>query len=117
MSLIFALDLQLDRIQAEGLENRFSRHKAMAGLVQDWVLANGFDIFAEDGYWSHTVTAVKNNLNLDIGELNAFLLSRDMRLANGYGQLKGSTFRIAHMGETQIEDIGNLLAALSEFIA
>lgn len=117
MSLIYALDMQLDRIQAEGLENRFSRHSTMAGLVQDWALVNGFDIFAESGYRSHTVTAVKNNLDLDIGELNAFLISRDMRIADGYGQLKGSTFRIAHMGETQIADINNLLAALDEFIA
>ena len=30
MSLIFALDYQLDRILAEGLENRFARHSAMA---------------------------------------------------------------------------------------
>jgi aspartate aminotransferase-like enzyme len=115
MSLIYALDLQLDRIQAEGLESRFSRHRAMAGLVQDWVLANGFDIFAEQGYRSHTVTAVKNNLSLDVGELNTFLISRGMRIADGYGPLRGSTFRIAHMGETQIVDINNLLAALNEF--
>ena len=30
MPLIYALDLQLDRIQAEGLENRFARHASMA---------------------------------------------------------------------------------------
>ena len=30
MSLIFALDLQLDRILEEGLENRFARHAAMS---------------------------------------------------------------------------------------
>jgi aspartate aminotransferase-like enzyme len=40
-----------------------------------------------------------------------------MQIADGYGKLRGSTFRIAHMGETQIEDINNLLTALDEFIA
>jgi aspartate aminotransferase-like enzyme len=117
ISLIFALDMQLDRILNEGLENRFSRHSAMAGQVQDWVLANGFEIFAQEGYRSQTVTTVSNTLSLDIAELNTFLISKGMRIADGYGKLRGSTFRIAHMGETQIEDINNLLTALDEFIA
>ena len=117
ISLIFALDMQLDRIINEGLENRFSRHSAMAGLVQDWALANGFEIFAQEGYRSQTVTTVRNTLSLDIAELNTFLISRGMQIADGYGKLRGSTFRIAHMGETQIADINNLLTALDEFIA
>jgi aspartate aminotransferase-like enzyme len=116
MSLIYALELQLDRIQAEGLENRFVRHSEMAGLVQDWALTNGFELFAKQGYRSQTVTAVKNTLGFDIGELNSFLLSRGMRIANGYGPLRGSTFRIAHMGETRVADINHLLAALKDYI-
>ena len=40
MSLIFALDRQLDRILAEGLENRFARHSAMAKRVQEWADAH-----------------------------------------------------------------------------
>ena len=30
---------------------------------------------------------------------------KGIRLANGYGQLKGKTFRIAHMGEIQLADL------------
>ena len=117
ISLVYALDRQLDRIINEGLENRFSRHSAMAGQVQDWVLANGFEIFAQEGNRSQTVTTISNTLSLDIAELNTFLMSKGMQIADGYGKLRGSTFRIAHMGETQIEDINNLLTALDEFIA
>ena len=40
-----------------------------------------------------------------------------MRIANGYGPLQGKTFRIAHMGEIQIADVKNLLAALDDYIA
>jgi aspartate aminotransferase-like enzyme len=117
MSLIYALERQLNRIQQEGLENRFARHSAMAKLVQDWVSANGFEVYAQEGYRSKTVTAVKNNLGLDIADLNSFLLSRGMRIANGYGPLRGNTFRIAHMGETQISDVESLLAAFEDYIA
>jgi aspartate aminotransferase-like enzyme len=117
LSLIYALDLQLDRILNEGLENRFSRHSEMARLVQDWVLAHGFDIFAAEGYRSSTVTTVTNTLKIDINALNDFLSSRDMLIANGYGQLKGKTFRIAHMGETKVKDINRLLSALEKFLS
>ena len=117
MSLIYALERQLDRIQQEGLENRFARHSAMAKLVQDWVPARGFEVYALDGYRSNTVTAVKNNLGLDFADLNSFLIARGMRIANGYGHLRGSTFRIAHMGETQISDVKILLAAFDDYLA
>ena len=116
ISLIYALDLQLDRIFDEGLENRFARHAAMAERVQSWALSMGFGLFAPDGFRSKTVTTVENLRNLDISDLNKFLLKQGMRIANGYGSLKGKTFRIAHMGETHMEDIERLLSAMTDYV-
>jgi aspartate aminotransferase-like enzyme len=116
ISLIYALDAQLDHILAEGREERFARHASMAKRVQSWVLKHNLGLYAPEGYRSKTVTTVVNNLELDITALNEFLLSRGMRIANGYGPLKDKTFRIAHMGETQIEDIERLLAAIDDYI-
>lgn len=116
VSLIYALDLQLDRILNEGLENRFARHAALASRVQNWALERGFGLFAPDGYRSQTVTTIENTHKIDIGALNSFLMERNMRLSNGYGNLKDKTFRIAHMGEVQIKDIDILLAAIDEFM-
>jgi aspartate aminotransferase-like enzyme len=116
MSLIFALDLQLERILAEGLEQRFARHSAMANRVQDWADGHHLGAYAPKGSRSQTVTAIKNQLNWDISDLNAFLKTRGMRLANGYGPLKNITFRIAHMGETRMSDIDMLLGALEEYL-
>jgi len=116
LSLIYALDKQLDRILAEGLETRFARHGAMAKRVQDWAKMRKLEIFAAEGYRSRTVTTICNTANLDISALNAFLLERDMRIANGYGALKGKTFRIAHMGDTRMEEIEVLLTAMDEYL-
>jgi aspartate aminotransferase-like enzyme len=116
LSLIYALDLQLDRILGEGLDARFARHAAMAERVCSWALSMGFGLFAPEGYRSKTVTTIDNRRGLDISALNKFLLERDMRIANGYGALKGKTFRIAHMGETQMEDIERLLSAMTDYI-
>jgi predicted phosphoserine aminotransferase len=117
LSLIYALDRQLDRILAEGLEIRFARHRAMARRVQGWAEQRGLNIFAVEGSRSQTVTTLSNTVNLDIAALNAFLLERNMRIANGYGPLKGKTFRIAHMGDTQMAEIETLLAAMDEFLS
>lgn len=116
MSLIFALDKQLDRILAEGLENRFARHSAMAKRVQEWADEHDMSMYAPEGFRSQTVTTVKNDRGWDISALNKFLQERGMRIANGYGSLKNNTFRIAHMGEIQMEDIEDLLKAMEEYL-
>ncbi len=116
MSLIFALDKQLDRILAEGLENRFARHSAMAKRVQTWADEHDLSVYAPEGFRSRTVTTVKNERGWDVSALNKFLLERGMRIANGYGALKNITFRIAHMGETQMSDVDELLKAMEEFL-
>jgi aspartate aminotransferase-like enzyme len=116
LSLIYALDAQLDRIFAEGLEQRFARHSAMANRIQSWALERGLSLYAPEGYRSQTVTTVENTKNVDISALNKFLLERQMRIANGYGALKNRTFRIAHMGETSLEDVERLLSALDDYL-
>lgn len=117
LSLIYALDAQLERILAEGLEARFARHSAMARQVQSWAQTAGFALYAPTGYRSQTVTTLKIPAGMDLAGLKAYLLEREMRIAGGYGPLKESTFRIAHMGETQMEDIEQLLRSIDEFCA
>jgi len=116
ISLIFALDHQLDRILAEGLENRFARHSALAKRVNEWAESQRLSLYAPEGFRSQTVTTVKNERGIDVSDLNIFLKQRGMRLANGYGPLKNDTFRIAHMGEIQMEDLEELFAAMEEYL-
>ncbi len=116
VSLLFALDRQLDDMLAEGMEQRFSRHLAMRDRTLDWARGQGFEIFSAPGYESPTVTCVTNNREIDISALNKFLRARGMIISNGYGDLKGKTFRIAHMGDTQPADLDTLFAAMNEFL-
>jgi aspartate aminotransferase-like enzyme len=117
VSLVYALDFQLDRILAEDIEERFARHQAMSQRVYDWSLENGMSPFAAEGARSKTVATIKNERNIDIGALNAFLMQKyEMRIANGYGDLKGKTFRIATMGEATMKDVDALLTAVEEYL-
>jgi aspartate aminotransferase-like enzyme len=117
MALIFALDVQLDRIFEEGLEARFARHTAMAERVQSWAENCGMPPLANKPYRSKTVSSLVNTRGFVVGDLNKFLQARGMRLANGYGKLKEKNFRIAHMGELQMSDVDTLLDAIDEFLA
>jgi predicted phosphoserine aminotransferase len=116
ISLMWALDAALDRILAEGLDTRFERHARMAARAQDWAAAR-FDLLAPPGCRSRTVTCVKNTRGIAVEALNAHLRARGMQISEGYGKLKGSTFRIAHMGEIRLADLDALLAAIDEYLA
>ena len=71
---------------------------------------------AKAAYRSKTVVTMRNSLNWDISALNKFLQTSGMRIANGYGKLKDISYRVATMGETTMEDVDTLLAAMDEFI-
>ncbi len=116
MSLIYALDVQLDRMLEEGLENRFARHAAMSRRFQEFAIANEMLPLADEPYRSKTVVTVKNAKNWVVGDLNKFLGERGMRIANGYGKLKDITIRIATMGETTMEDVDKLILAMQDFM-
>jgi len=115
ISLLFALEAQLQRMTAEGLESRFARHARMAARAQAWA-AEQFTLFAAEGFRSKTLTAIHNTRQIDIPALNAHLSAHGMAIANGYGPLKGKTFRIGHMGEIQPADLETLFAHIDEFL-
>lgn len=115
LSHMFALDYQLDRIMEEGLENRFARHREMAGDVRNWAKEN-FELLAEEKYLSNTVTCIKNTKNIDVGGLNKKLGEKGYMISNGYGELKDKTFRIAHMADTTREEIKELIQVIDEIL-
>jgi predicted phosphoserine aminotransferase len=117
VSLLYALDRQLDDMMAEGMEQRFARHLALRDMTLNWAKGQGFQVYAAEGYESPTVSNIDNNRGIDIGALNKYLRTRGMIISNGYGDLKGKTFRIAHMGDTTTEDMDALFAAMDDYLA
>ncbi len=104
ISLIEALDVQLDDMLVLGLENRWERHQEMAAYVQDWA-REYFDLFSDERYLSPTLTNVKNSRGISVADLNAELAKRGAQISNGYGPLKEKCFRIAHMGDLMLDDL------------
>lgn len=115
ISHMYALDYQLDQILQEGLDNRFERHAEMARFVRAW--ANEyFELLPEEKYASNTLTNIRNTREISVSELNRELGKRGMMISNGYGKMKDVSFRIAHMAETTLPEIKDLLANIEDIL-
>ncbi len=113
---MFALDYQLEKIvNEEGMENRYNRHLEGANYIREWADKH-FELFAKEGYRSNTVTCIKNTKNISVKELNEKLGERGFVISNGYGPFKDITFRIAHMAETTVEDLKELISNIEEVL-
>jgi aspartate aminotransferase-like enzyme len=115
LSHMFAMNYQLDRILAEGLEKRHARHKEMAEYARAWAKSN-FALYPEEKHASVTLTTITNTRNISVKGLNDELAKVGMQISNGYGDLKEKTFRIAHMGELTLADVKEVIAAIGKIL-
>jgi aspartate aminotransferase-like enzyme len=114
ISLIQALNVQMDDILAAGLETRWARHK-MAAYVQDWA-RKYFALYSDERHLSLTVTNVHNTRGISVADLNKALGERGAMISNGYGDLKEKCFRIAHMGDLTMDDMRWLTAQIEDIL-
>jgi aspartate aminotransferase-like enzyme len=122
LSLFYALEVQLKSIAAEGIEARWTRHRAMAARTQEWLakvedktgkrLVN----IAPLGSQSPTVSTIRLPADLPSEAFTSAVAKRGIVVGNGYGKLKSSTFRIGHMGDHTTETVDRCLAACSSVL-
>jgi predicted phosphoserine aminotransferase len=122
VSLLYALDLQLERIEAEGIGARWDRHDAMARRTWAWVdqqRETGVDIrvLAPEGYRSPTVTCIQAPPGKTGSQISSAMKSKGFVIASGYGSMKDQMIRIGHMGDHTLAELEALLGALGEVLA
>ncbi|HUB87680.1 MAG TPA: alanine--glyoxylate aminotransferase family protein [Verrucomicrobiae bacterium] len=114
---VYALSSKLDEFFAEGLENRYARHKKTNQMTRDWAARHGFNLFPEKGFESLTLTCVNNGAKpggraVDVAKLQKLTKDQGFLIDGGYGKIKGTTFRISNMGDETEATMGQLFAAL-----
>lgn len=115
ISIIFALNAQLDKMFVEGLDQRFQRHIDMAEYIRGWGRKH-FAVFPDEKYLSNTLTTITNTTGFSVADMNAELGKRGAMISNGYGDLKEKTFRIAHMGDLTMADMKWLTAQIEDIL-
>lgn len=113
VGVVMALHEALRRMTEEGMDAVFARHRRVAGAVRQGMQDLGLELFAQPDAVSDTVTAVRVPPGIDASKL-----LRDLRqqhrvvLGSGQDWLKGSIFRVGHMGWVHEPDVEHLLGAL-----
>ncbi|MEM7307587.1 MAG: aminotransferase class V-fold PLP-dependent enzyme [Planctomycetota bacterium] len=111
-----ALARQLADIETEGWDARFERHARMRARTLEWAAGHGLAPFPEEAAQSPTVSCI-DAAGLDVAAFVQGLKDKGFEISNGYGDLKGKTFRIGHMGDHSEADLETLLSAADEVLA
>ena len=118
VSLLYALEVQLGRILAEGMEARWKRHRAMQERLVGWAadmsgLGVETNLLAGEGHRSPTVSCL---IVAEPTSVVAGMSERGWVIGGGYGKLRDTTVRIGHMGDHTVEELDLLLDVLGDVI-
>jgi aspartate aminotransferase-like enzyme len=116
---VYGLSSKLDEFFAEGLENRYARHRKTNQMTRDWAVRHGFTLFPETGFESITLTCLNNGAKpggrtVDVAKLQKLTKDQGFLIDGGYGKIKGTTFRISNMGDETEATMSELFAALDK---
>src|SRR5581483_4320409 len=110
-ALLFGLREAIALLTEEGLPAVFRRHARLAEACRRAVRGMGLELLCRDpAAYSNTLTAVRMPAGLDsdayIAHANRTL---DLSLGVGLGEVKGTVFRIGHLGSlNELELLGGL---------
>lgn len=122
ISHTYALSSKLDEFFAEGLENRYARHKKTNQMIRDWAAKHGFTLFPEAGFESLTLCCINNGAKpggrtVDVAKLQKLTKDQGFLIDGGYGKIKGTTFRISNMGDETEATMNQLFVALDKSLS
>lgn len=113
VGIVRALQEALRMMLEEGPEAVFVRHARVGDRIRDGIVGLGLELFADLAHASNTVTAVRVPSDVDASSLLRDLRTRHgVVLGSGQDWLRGSIFRVGHMGWVHEADVDHVLEAL-----
>jgi alanine-glyoxylate transaminase / serine-glyoxylate transaminase / serine-pyruvate transaminase len=119
VNLIFALNVSLELILAEGMERRFSRHIRLSKACKAGIRALGLDqVPMHPDYAANTMTAPRFPTGINSADFLGKAAKAGVTLAGGlHPAIRAQYFRIGHMGSTNQGDILATLGAIETALA
>ncbi|WP_276255913.1 pyridoxal-phosphate-dependent aminotransferase family protein [Halomontanus rarus] len=116
---VYAIREALRLVAEEGIEERWNRHRAVAGALKTGVEAMGLEMNPDDEYWLPSLNAVRVPDGIEDDAVIAHLLEAyDLEIAGGLGDLAGDVWRIGCMGHSaRPKNVTYLLSALGNTLA
>jgi len=98
---VYALREALRLVAEEGIEERWQRHRRVAGAIKAGVEAMGLALNPEDDWWLPSLNAVRLPAGVDDAAVIDHLLDEHgIEVASGLGDLDGEILRIGCMGHS-----------------
>ncbi|TEB08658.1 Soluble hydrogenase 42 kDa subunit [Pelotomaculum schinkii] len=118
VTLFYGLEAALEMMEAEGLDNVYTRHALLARATRAAVKALGLRLLAEERYASNALTAVWGPEGIAADDLRKIIKNKyGVIFAGGQGEVKGKIIRIAHMGFADKMDVIIAVSALEMALA
>jgi aspartate aminotransferase-like enzyme len=117
VSLLFALDRQMEDIGRETLAGRYARHAAMAFACTAWVervAGLGISVFANSSHRSPSVTCIRTAGKPS--DVLTRMRAEGFELGGGQAGYAASTFRIGHMGDHTVGGVTAMLDVLERVL-
>jgi aspartate aminotransferase-like enzyme len=111
----FAMQEGLRMLEEEGLSKVYERHARLARATQAGLQALGFQLYAQDGYRSNTVTSAVPPQGVDVNALRNLIDTRyGVVIAGGQGKMAGKMVRVGHLGAVAEGDIVQVIWAIEQ---
>jgi alanine-glyoxylate transaminase/serine-glyoxylate transaminase/serine-pyruvate transaminase len=119
VNLIFALDVSLGQILAEGMPRRVARHIAISQACKAGIQALGLSqVPLRTEYAAHTLTAPRYPIGVNGSQFLGRVLQSGVTLAGGLmPNIRNEYFRIGHMGAVTLGDVVATISAIESALA
>jgi aspartate aminotransferase-like enzyme len=115
IGVVFALQEGLRMLEEEGLDAVYERHERLARGTQAGLVALGFQLYAQEGYRSNTVTSAVPPSGLDVAALRKLLNDKyGVVIGGGQGKMTGKMIRVGHLGAIAAGDVVQVLWAIEQ---
>jgi len=116
---VYALREALRLVAEEGIEDRWARHRDVAGALKTGLETMGLEMNAPDDYWLPSLNAVRVPDGVDDAAVIDYLLDEyDLEIASGLGDLSGEIWRIGCMGySANPKNVSYLMTALGDALS
>jgi aspartate aminotransferase-like enzyme len=118
ISILFALDVALGLMLRETAKEVHARHQRVAEACRSAARRLGLSLYADERFFSPTVTAIRLPGGADEPALISLLRTKHrLVIARGQDRLQGQIVRVGHLGFVQTPEIEAAVAALGRALA
>lgn len=114
VNMIYAYEAGMRAVFAEGLDNRYARHRAYGRAVRAALATYGLKALAEEAIAAPTLTTVLHVEGTDDAAFRSILAKKGMIVAGALASLAGKAFRIGHMGSSTPEMLEKAVVLIGE---